>query len=72
MTSDFFRTVLLKRRVLLKGLAGAGVLASYATDVLAQFRVEVSGVGLTQFPIAIVPISGRRASATKNWQHRSG
>jgi len=58
MRSDFFRSALLKRRILLKGLAGAGLLASCASDVLAQFRVEVSGVGLTQFPIAIAPFRG--------------
>lgn len=58
MRSDFFRSTVFKRRILLKGLAGAGVLASYASDVLAQFRVEVSGVGLTQFPIAIAPFRG--------------
>ncbi len=58
MTSDFFHPALLKRRYLLKAMAGAGVLASFTTDVLAQFRVEVSGVGLTQFPIAIAPFRG--------------
>lgn len=65
MTSDLFHPALLKRRVLLRGLAGAGVLASYATDVLAQFRVEVSGVGLTQFPIAIAPFRGEAQAPQK-------
>lgn len=65
MTSDFFSPALLKRRVLLKGLAGAGVLASYASDVLAQFRVEVSGVGLTQLPIAIMPFRGEAQAPQK-------
>lgn len=58
MTSDFFRPALLKRRAMLKGLAGAGVLASSIGPALAQFRVEVSGVGLTQLPIAVAPFRG--------------
>ncbi|MET3389636.1 MULTISPECIES: Tol-Pal system beta propeller repeat protein TolB [Variovorax] len=32
---------------------------------LAQFRVEVSGVGLTQLPIALVPFKGQEASPQK-------
>ncbi len=32
---------------------------------LAQFRVEVSGVGLTQLPIAIVPFRGQEGSPQK-------
>ncbi|MDB5731402.1 MAG: translocation protein TolB [Variovorax sp.] len=32
---------------------------------LAQFRVEVSGVGLTQLPIALVPFKGQDASPQK-------
>ncbi len=32
---------------------------------LAQFRVEVSGVGLTQLPIALVPFRGQDASPQK-------
>src|SRR5689334_225785 len=41
-----------RRQVLaLAGAAGAG-------PALAQFRVEVTGVGLTQLPIAIVPFRG--------------
>ncbi len=58
MTSDFHRPALLKRRVLLKGMVGAGAFASSVAPVLAQFRVEVSGVGLTQLPIAIAPFRG--------------
>ncbi|MHB1247808.1 MAG: Tol-Pal system beta propeller repeat protein TolB [Polaromonas sp.] len=65
MTSDFFSPLLLRRRAVLKGLAGAGVLASSAAPVLAQFRVEVSGVGLTQLPIAIVPFKGEAQAPQK-------
>jgi TolB protein len=65
MTSDFFNPGLPKRRTLLKGLAGAGVLASYASHALAQFRVEVSGVGLTQLPIAIAQFRGEAQSPQK-------
>ena len=32
---------------------------------MAQFRVEVSGVGLTQLPIALVPFRGQDASPQK-------
>ena len=32
---------------------------------LAQFRVEVSGVGLTQLPIALVPFKGQESSPQK-------
>jgi TolB protein len=42
------------RRRELVGLLGAGL----ALPALAQFRVEVTGVGLTQMPIAIVPFRG--------------
>ena len=44
---------LLNRRELV-ALAGAAV----AGPALAQFRVEVTGVGLTQLPIAIAPFRG--------------
>ncbi|WP_225782925.1 Tol-Pal system beta propeller repeat protein TolB [Xenophilus sp. Marseille-Q4582] len=40
-------------------------MASPALPVLAQFRVEVSGVGLTQLPIALVPFRGEEASPHK-------
>jgi len=32
----------------------------------AQFRVEVSGVGLTQLPIAIAPLRGEEGVPQKN------
>ncbi len=42
-----------QRRGLITALAAAPL-----TSALAQFRVEVSGVGLTQLPIALVPFRG--------------
>ena len=38
--------------------AAIGLLAFSALPVLAQFRVEVSGIGLTQLPIAITTFQG--------------
>lgn len=51
---------LLNRRELV-ALAGAAA----AAPVLAQFRVEVTGVGLTQLPIAIAPFRGDAESPQK-------
>ncbi len=65
MTSDFFSQTLLKRRATLKGLAGVGLFASYAGYAFAQFRVEVSGVGLTQMPIAIAAFRGEAQAPQK-------
>jgi TolB protein len=48
------------RRTLLAALA-----ASPALPALAQFRVEVSGVGLTQLPIALAPFKGEDSSPQK-------
>ena len=48
------------RRLLLAGLAAAPLQAA-----LAQFRVEVSGVGLTQLPIAVAPFRGEAQSPQK-------
>src|SRR5688500_2977055 len=42
-----------RRRQMVGGLMGAAVLPAFA-----QFRVEVTGVGLTQLPIAIAPFRG--------------
>ena len=50
----------LARRSLIAALA-----ASPALPALAQFRVEVTGVGLTQLPIAIVPFKGQDAAPQK-------
>lgn len=41
------------------------MLAVPALPALAQFRVEVSGIGLTQMPIALVPFRGEQASPQK-------
>ena len=49
-----------QRRALVAALA-----ATPALPALAQFRVEVSGVGLTQLPIALVPFRGEAASPQK-------
>ncbi len=65
MTSDFFSQTLLKRRATLKGFAGVGLFASYAGYAFAQFRVEVSGVGLTQMPIAIAAFRGEAQAPQK-------
>jgi TolB protein len=53
----------LARRSLLAGIALSPALT--ALPALAQFRVEVSGVGLTQLPIALVPFKGEDASPQK-------
>ncbi|MFZ4288976.1 Tol-Pal system beta propeller repeat protein TolB [Variovorax sp. HJSM1_2] len=57
MTTQFS----LFRRTWLAGL----VLSAAAAPVLAQFRVEVKGVGLTQLPIAIAPFKGEDQSPQK-------
>jgi len=41
------------------------LLALFGLPASAQFRVEVSGVGLTQVPISISPFKGQTASAAK-------
>lgn len=46
-----------RRRSLLT-LAGAGMLAAPLAPAWAQFRVEVSGVGAKQIPVAIAPFQG--------------
>src|SRR3954470_3422381 len=48
------------RRALVTAMA-----ASPLVPALAQFRVEVSGVGLTQLPIALAPFKGQDASPQK-------
>lgn len=50
----------LSRRTLISLLA-----AGAAVPAFAQFRVEVSGVGLTQLPIAIVPFRGEAQAPQK-------
>ena len=39
--------------------------ALWAVPVLAQFRVDIAGVGLTQWPIAVVPFRGDDAAPQK-------
>ena len=48
------------RRAVIAGLAAAPVLPAWA-----QFKVEVSGVGLTQLPIAIAPFRGEAQAPQK-------
>lgn len=43
----------------------AALMASSSLPALAQFRVEVSGVGLTQLPIAIAPFRGEAQAPQK-------
>src|SRR5437868_2883507 len=52
----------LRRRVLISLLA-AGSFS--ALPAFAQFRVEVSGIGLTQVPVAIAPFRGEAQSPQK-------
>ncbi|MFN3569438.1 MAG: Tol-Pal system beta propeller repeat protein TolB [Polaromonas sp.] len=52
------------RRSLIAGLTGLGALAMLPAS-WAQFRVEVSGVGLTQLPIAIAAFRGDAQSPQK-------
>ncbi len=51
---------LFARRTLIAALAATPLIPA-----LAQFRVEVSGVGLTQLPIALVPFKGQDTSPQK-------
>ncbi|MBW8721526.1 MAG: Tol-Pal system protein TolB, partial [Polaromonas sp.] len=48
----------LRRRTLVSLLAAGALPVLPVTSALAQFRVEVSGVGLTQLPIAIAAFRG--------------
>lgn len=57
--SDLSDKTTFRRRAVVGLLAGAGLPA------LAQFRVEVSGVGLTQIPIGIVTFAGEGQSPQK-------
>ena len=54
-----------QRRAALKALTSAGLLAATALPALAQFRVEVSGVGLTQLPIGLPLFAGEAQSPQK-------
>jgi TolB protein len=48
------------RRTVVAGLSSASVMPA-----LAQFRVEVTGVGMRQIPIALVPFRGESGSSQK-------
>ncbi|MFT4192268.1 MAG: Tol-Pal system protein TolB, partial [Comamonas sp.] len=48
------------RRAVIAGLAGVSALPA-----LAQFRVEVTGVGMRQIPITIAPFRGEGSSSQK-------
>ena len=43
----------------------AALISTPALPALAQFRVEVTGVGLTQLPVAIAPFRGEAQSPQK-------
>lgn len=47
------------------GALGLGLGAAGAFPALAQFRIEVSGVGLTQIPIVVAPLRGEADAPQK-------
>jgi TolB protein len=55
----------IQRRGALKALSSATLLALSAFPALAQFRVEVSGIGLTQLPIALPVFKGEAQAPQK-------
>ena len=54
-----------ERRAALKALTAAGLMGFTALPAWAQFRVEVSGVGLTQLPIALPLFTGEAQAPQK-------
>lgn len=44
---------------------GGLLMVAWALPAMAQFRVEVSGVGLTQVPVAFAPLRGEESSPQK-------
>jgi TolB protein len=54
-----------QRRAALTALSAAGLLALSAMPASAQFRVEVSGVGLTQLPIGLPLFTGEAQAPQK-------
>jgi len=52
-------------RTMMKRILLSVWMALAATAALAQFRVEVSGVGLTQLPIGLAPLKGEEAAPQK-------
>ena len=55
----------MQRRGALKALSSATLLTLSALPALAQFRVEVSGIGLTQLPIALPVFKGEAQAPQK-------
>ncbi|MDO9404508.1 MAG: Tol-Pal system beta propeller repeat protein TolB [Polaromonas sp.] len=60
-----FSHLSLSRRGVARLAAGAGLVAMAGGSAWAQFRVEVSGVGLTQQPIAIATFRGEAQAPQK-------
>lgn len=52
-----------QRRRLLRAVGALPLMALPLPQALAQFRVEVSGVGLTQFPFSVVAFRGNDAAS---------
>ncbi len=65
MKNEMLNPSMWERRDLLKTLGIAGVAGSVAGTGLAQFRVEISGVGVTQLPIAVATFKGDDTSPQK-------
>lgn len=57
--------LLCRALILLRIGVASMLLVSWGTPASAQLRIEVSGVGLTQLPIAIAPFRGQDRSAQK-------
>ena len=60
-----------KRRSLLAAFA-SGVALSTAPAAMAQLRIEISGVGANQIPVALVPMNGAAENRDRSDAHRSG
>ena len=54
-----------EKRAALKAISAVGLLGLTAMPLWAQFRVEVSGVGLTQLPIALPVLTGEAQAPQK-------
>ena len=54
-----------ERRFALKAISAGGLLGVTAMPAWAQFRVEVSGVGVTQLPIALPLFAGEAQAPQK-------
>ena len=62
---DTPKKLLCSRRRVGKGAIGVALASFLAAPALAQFRVEVSGVGLTQMPIAVSTFRGEAQAPQK-------